>query len=76
MFVDLRFPGGKMAHVHVSWLDPHKLRKFTVVGTQKMVVFDDMEASEKIKIYDKGVDRAGRGGVATATRSPCAAATS
>jgi predicted dehydrogenase len=59
VFVDLRFPGGKMAHVHVSWLDPHKLRKFTVVGSQKMVVFDDMEASEKIKIYDKGVDRAG-----------------
>lgn len=59
VFVDMKFPGGKMAHVHVSWLDPHKLRKFTVVGSQKMVVFDDMEASEKIKIYDKGVDRAG-----------------
>src|SRR5262245_48559147 len=37
VFVDLRFPGGKLAHVHVSWLDPHKLRKFTVVGSQKMV---------------------------------------
>jgi predicted dehydrogenase len=49
-----------MAHVHVSWLDPHKLRKVTVVGSQKMVVFDDMEASEKIRIYDKGVDRAGQ----------------
>jgi predicted dehydrogenase len=48
-----------MAHVHVSWLDPHKLRKFTVVGSKKMVVFDDMEASEKIKIYDKGVDHSG-----------------
>ncbi|HUK62691.1 MAG TPA: Gfo/Idh/MocA family oxidoreductase, partial [Dongiaceae bacterium] len=60
VFVDLRFPGGKLAHVHVSWLDPHKLRKFTVVGTQKMIVFDDMEASEKIKVYDKGVDRAGQ----------------
>jgi len=59
VFVDLRFPNGKLAHVHVSWLDPHKLRKFTVVGSQKMVVFDDMEASEKIRIYDKGVDRAG-----------------
>ena len=57
VFVDLRFPGGKMAHVHVSWLDPHKLRKFTVVGSRKMVVFDDMEASEKIRVYDKGVDR-------------------
>jgi predicted dehydrogenase len=59
VFVDLRFPNGKLAHVHVSWLDPHKLRKFTVVGSQKMAVFDDMEASEKIRIYDKGVDRAG-----------------
>ncbi len=59
VFADLKFPGGKMAHVHVSWLDPHKLRRFTVVGSQKMVVFDDMEASEKIRIYDKGVDRAG-----------------
>jgi predicted dehydrogenase len=60
VFVDLRFPGGQTAHVHVSWLDPHKLRKFTVVGSQKMIVFDDMEASEKIKVYDKGVDRAGQ----------------
>jgi predicted dehydrogenase len=59
VFVDLRFPRQRLAHVHVSWLDPHKLRKFTVVGSQKMVVFDDMEASEKIRIYDKGVDRAG-----------------
>ena len=60
VFVDLRFPGGQTAHVHVSWLDPHKLRKFTVVGSQKMVVFDDMEASEKIKIYDKAIERAGQ----------------
>ena len=59
VFVDLRFPGGQLAHVHVSWLDPHKLRKFTVVGSQKMAVFDDMEASEKIRIYDKSVERAG-----------------
>ena len=59
VFVDLRFSGGRMAHAHVSWLDPHKLRKFTVVGSRKMVVFDDMEASEKIRIYDKGVDRVG-----------------
>ncbi len=60
VFVDLRFPGGQTAHVHVSWLDPHKLRKFTVVGSQKMVVFDDMEASEKIKVYDKAVERSGQ----------------
>ena len=60
VFLHLRFPGGRMAHVHVSWLDPHKLRQFTVVGSRKMVVFDDMEASEKIRIYDKGVDRGGQ----------------
>ena len=60
VFVDLRFRGGKLAHVHVSWLDPHKLRKVTVVGSQKMVVFDDMEASEKVRVYDKGVERGGQ----------------
>jgi predicted dehydrogenase len=60
VFLDLRFPGGGLAHVHVSWLDPHKLRKVTVVGSQKMVVFDDMEASEKVRVYDKGVERGGQ----------------
>lgn len=44
-----------MAHIHVSWLDPHKIRKLTVVGNKKMAVFDDMESSEKVRIYDKGV---------------------
>ena len=38
------------------WLDPHKIRKVTLVGSQKMVVFDDMEAAEKIRVYDKGAD--------------------
>jgi predicted dehydrogenase len=60
VFVDLRFPDGKLAHLHVSWLDPHKLRRFTVVGSRKMAVFDDMEAGEKVRVYDKGVDRAGQ----------------
>ncbi len=55
VFLSLRFSGGKMAHVHLSWLDPHKLRRITIVGSKKMVVFDDMEPSEKLKIYDKGV---------------------
>ncbi|RPJ11193.1 MAG: gfo/Idh/MocA family oxidoreductase [Deltaproteobacteria bacterium] len=55
VFVSLRFPDGMMANIHLSWLDPHKLRKVTIVGSKKMVVFDDMEASEKLKIYDKGV---------------------
>jgi len=55
VFANLQFASGKMANIHVSWLDPHKVRKFTVVGTKKMLVFDDMEATEKIWIYDKGV---------------------
>jgi predicted dehydrogenase len=56
VFANLKFADGRMAHVHVSWLDPHKIRKVTLVGSQKMVVFDDMEASEKIRIHDKGAD--------------------
>lgn len=55
VFANLHFPSGKMANIHVSWLDPHKVRKLTVVGTRKMLVFDDMEATEKIWIYDRGV---------------------
>ncbi|MDO8963151.1 MAG: Gfo/Idh/MocA family oxidoreductase [Coriobacteriia bacterium] len=55
VFANLHFPSGKMANIHVSWLDPHKVRKFTIVGTKRMLVFDDMEATEKIWIYDKGV---------------------
>ncbi len=55
-FSTLYFDGGTLAHIHVSWLDPHKIRKITVVGQKKMVVFDDMESAEKIRIYDKGVD--------------------
>jgi predicted dehydrogenase len=53
-FMNVRFSGGCMGQFQVSWLDPHKLRKFTVVGSKKMVVFDDMEAQEKIRIFDKG----------------------
>ena len=48
---------GVLAHVQLSWLDPHKVRKLTVVGSKKMVVFDDMEAREKLRVYDKGVER-------------------
>jgi predicted dehydrogenase len=56
VFVNLHFSDRRMAQIHVSWLDPHKMRKMTIVGSKKMVVFDDMEAAEKIKIYDKGAD--------------------
>ncbi len=55
VFATMHFGSGKLANVHVSWLDPHKMRKITVVGTKKMLVFDDMESSDKIWIYDKGV---------------------
>ncbi len=54
VFATIKFADGKMAHLHCSWLDPHKIRKMTVVGPEKMVTFDDMEATEKIRIYDKG----------------------
>ncbi len=57
-FIRIRFEDGTLGHIHVSWLDHHKIRKLTVVGSKKMAVFDDMEASEKIRIYDKGVEAA------------------
>ena len=56
VFANLKFADGRMAHIHVSWLDPHKIRKVTLVSSQKMVVFDDMEAAEKIRVYDKGAE--------------------
>jgi predicted dehydrogenase len=56
VFANLKFADGRMAHIHVSWLDPHKIRKVTLVGSQKMVVFDDMEASEKIRVHEKSAD--------------------
>jgi predicted dehydrogenase len=54
VFAYLRFPSGVVAHLHLSWLDPHKMRKITVVGDHKMAVFDDMELDRKVTIYDKG----------------------
>jgi predicted dehydrogenase len=56
VFLYLRFPDGHLAHVHVSWLDPHKVRRVTVVGSSKMAVLDDQEPTEKLRVYDKGVD--------------------
>ncbi len=56
-FMVMHFGDGTMAHIHVSWLDPHKIRKLTVVGSKKMVVFDDTGGTEKVFIYDKGVDQ-------------------
>jgi len=59
VFLNLRFENGRMGQVQLSWLDPHKIRRFTVVGSKKMVVFDDAEPLEKVRVYDKGVDQPG-----------------
>jgi predicted dehydrogenase len=59
VFCYLRFPSGKMAHMHLSWLDPHKIRRITVVGNEKMAVFDDMERERKITVYDNWRTRTG-----------------
>jgi predicted dehydrogenase len=56
-YMELRFPGNLLAHVHVSWLDPCKVRRVTIVGSKKMVVYNDLHEVEKIRIYDKGVER-------------------
>jgi predicted dehydrogenase len=53
VFCYMRFPSGKVAHMHLSWLDPHKMRKMTVVGKERMAVFDDMELERKVTVYDK-----------------------
>jgi predicted dehydrogenase len=57
VFCYLRFPSGLAAHLHLSWLDPHKERRFTVVGSKRMATFDDMEIERKLSVYDKGFDQ-------------------
>jgi predicted dehydrogenase len=59
IFLTLHFPGNILCHIHVSWLDPSKVREMTVVGSRKMVVYDDVSAEGKVRIYDKGVYRKG-----------------
>ncbi|HWT23873.1 MAG TPA: Gfo/Idh/MocA family oxidoreductase [Solirubrobacteraceae bacterium] len=56
VFGFLRFPSGLAAHLHLSWLDPHKERRFTVVGSRRMATFDDMDLERKVTVYDKGFD--------------------
>jgi predicted dehydrogenase len=77
VFAFLRFPSGLAAHLHLSWLDPHKERRFTVVGARRMATFDDMEAERKLTIYDKGFDPTSDSYVARAgeIRSPLVPAT-
>jgi predicted dehydrogenase len=69
VFCFLRFESGLAAHLHLSWLDPHKERRFTVVGEHKMATFDDMAIEGKITVYDKGFDEAPQGYGEWVTRS-------
>jgi predicted dehydrogenase len=54
-YATLTFPNNVLAHIRMSWLDPSKTRRITVVGSKKMVIYDDVESLEKLKVYDKGV---------------------
>ena len=56
VYLHLEYPGGKLASIRVSWLDPNKTRRTTVVGDRKMLVYNDVASLEKIRVYDKGVD--------------------
>lgn len=56
VFLNMEYAGGQAASIHVSWLDPNKVRRMTVVGSKKMVVYDDVSPDAKIKLFDKGVD--------------------
>jgi predicted dehydrogenase len=69
VFGFLRFPSGVAAHLHLSWLDPHKERRFTVVGSKRMATFDDMDTERKITVYDKGFDEPAGGYGEYITRS-------
>ncbi len=69
VFCYLRFPSGLSAHLHLSWLDPHKERRLTIVGSQRMATFDDMALEGKVTIYDKGFDEDARGYGEYITRS-------
>jgi predicted dehydrogenase len=65
VFGTLRFPSGKIAHMHLSWLDPHKLRKMTVVGSRQQAVFDDMEPEWKLTVYENAPQRVEAGWTAS-----------
>jgi predicted dehydrogenase len=69
VFCYLRFPSGVIAHLHLSWLDPHKERRLTVVGAKRMATFDDMLVEGKLAVYDKGFDEDARSSREYITRS-------
>ncbi|MDB4859557.1 Gfo/Idh/MocA family oxidoreductase [Candidatus Marinimicrobia bacterium] len=56
VFLNIKYPNNILANIHVSWLDPNKIRKMTIVGSKKMVVYDDI-AEDKVTIFDKGIDK-------------------
>jgi predicted dehydrogenase len=53
-YLELIFPNGTSAHIHLSWLDPRKVRQITIIGSKKMAFYDDVAESEKVFLYDKG----------------------
>ncbi|MBI3913800.1 MAG: Gfo/Idh/MocA family oxidoreductase [Chloroflexi bacterium] len=59
VFVTLSFPNKVIAHIHASWLDPSKVRQMTIVGSEKMIVYDDVDPEARLRIYDKGVYKRG-----------------
>ena len=65
VFATVTYEGGQIAHLHTSWLDPHKVRRTTVVGSEQMAVIDDMEPAEKVRVYDKGIDPSAETGYAS-----------
>jgi predicted dehydrogenase len=54
-YLHMQYPSGMVAHIHVNWMAPVKIRRTLIGGTAKMIVYDDLESSEKVKLYDKGV---------------------
>jgi predicted dehydrogenase len=67
VFGYLKLASGQVGHLHLSWLDPHKMRKMTVVGSKRMAVFDDMESDRKVTVYDKGPIETTPGKISTHT---------
>jgi predicted dehydrogenase len=67
VFGYVKLASGQVGHLHLSWLDPHKMRKMTVVGSKRMAVFDDMESDRKVTVYDKGPVETAPGKISTHT---------
>jgi predicted dehydrogenase len=56
-FVTMRYPTGKLGHIHVSWADPHKVRECVVVGSDRRIAFNDLDPFERVRVFDRGVKR-------------------